>query len=236
LTWGFAPKPCSGVFTDARCAARSPAHDLVKGRENSGAEKGVKGLPQFVHRLWRGPFPDKDRACPYHRPAGWELRKGPVRVDGDRRMPAVSRFPQGQLVSSMEGTSGAADPAPLRGGAGDAALGSGCVVPACPCASVVRSRVARHWARPLGHACSGPAGLRPSRGWSLRGGIVKASLSRGLDAWGHTHDTGPRRFGGFPPVTSGSVGVSSRHCSGLMTRGVRVDRVGVAASPGRPQG
>jgi len=121
---GFAPKPRSGVFADARCAARSPARDLVKGRENSGAEKGVKGLPQFVHRLWRGPFPGKARARPYHRTAGWELRKGPVRVAGDRRMPAVLKSLQGRPVSPMEGTSGAADPAPLRGGVGDAALGS----------------------------------------------------------------------------------------------------------------
>jgi hypothetical protein len=33
---------------------------------------------------------------------------------------------------------------------------------------------------------SGPAGSCPSRGWGLRGGIVKASLSRGTQARGHT--------------------------------------------------
>jgi len=51
---------------------------------------------------------------------------------------------------------------------------------------------------------------------------------------GVTPGTGSRRFGGFPSAASGSVGVSTRHCGGLTTRGVRVDRVGVAASPGRP--
>jgi len=119
-----------------------------KGRENSGAEKRRQGSSTVCSQAVERTVPGKDRARPCHRPAGWELRKGPVRVVGDRRMPAVLGFPQGQLVSSMEGTSGAADLTPLRGGAGDAALGSGCVVPACPCASVVRSRVACHRARP----------------------------------------------------------------------------------------
>jgi len=36
------------------------------------------------------------------------------------------------------------------------------------------------------HVASGPAGSCPSRGWGLRGGIVKASLSRGTQARGHT--------------------------------------------------
>jgi len=81
----------------------------------------------------------------------------------------VRGFPvRNRPVSPMEGTSGAADLALLRGGVGDAALGLGCVVSACPCASVVRSR-----GDPLGHVAFRPAGSYPSRGWGLRGGIVK---------------------------------------------------------------
>jgi hypothetical protein len=37
-------------------------------------------------------------------------------------------------------------------------------------------------------------------------------------------------------AASGNVGVSSRRCHGLTTRGVRADRVGVELSPGCPQG
>jgi len=160
---------------------------------------------------------------------------------------AVLGSPQGRLgrkgvgvsphrdrpVSPMEGTSGAADPAPLRGGVSDAALGLGCVVPACPCASVVRPRVA--FAGWLVQACRVRARrLLPFAGggfaWWDREGVA---LLRDAGSGSHP-GTGSRRFGGNPPVASGSVGVSSRHCSGLTTRGVRADRVGVAASPGRP--
>jgi len=94
--------------------------------------------------------------------------------------------PRDRPVSPMEGTSGAADPAPLRGGVGDAALG---LDTSCRRAHAQAWYVlgwARSRARSFRRVASGSAGSCPSRGWGLRGGIVKASLSRGTQARGHT--------------------------------------------------
>jgi len=209
---------------------------------------GLKKASWVFHRLFTACGEDRTRVKiglvpTTGRPDG--IPKGAVRVAGDRQSGlGVSPMPAGpegvgvsphrdRPVSPMEGTSGAADPAPLRGGVSDAALGLGCVVPACPCASVVRPRVA--FAGWLVQACRVRARrLLPFAGvgfaWWDREGVA---LPRDAGSGSHP-GTGSRRFGGNPPVTSGSVGVSSRHCSGLTTRGVRADRVGVAASPGRP--
>lgn len=51
----------------------------------------------------------------------------PTRTDTERGLVHPSAALKTVAGSSMEGTSGAADPALLRGKAGDAALGSGCV-------------------------------------------------------------------------------------------------------------
>jgi hypothetical protein len=113
---------------------------------------GLKKASRVFHSLFTGCGEDRSRVKlglvpTTGRPDGNSergLSASPVTGECRRFLNQLQNRP----VSSMEGTSGAADPAPLRGGASDAALGSGCVVPACPCASVVRSRVARHGARP----------------------------------------------------------------------------------------
>jgi len=57
----------------------------------------------------------------------------------------------------------------------------------------------------------------------------RVSLPHGRGAW--VASASPRRCRGRP----GNAGVSSHRCSGLTTRGVRVDRVGVELAPERSQ-
>jgi len=106
---GFRPRPRHATAASASGgrATRPPAHRPVMGGGSSEIAQCAGRCPQLGNRLWA-----KDRP---RRP--WALLHGlghPSRACSVRR-PVV--------CSAMEGTSGAADLGPLRGGAGDAALG-----------------------------------------------------------------------------------------------------------------
>lgn len=106
---GFRPRPrhAAAASASAGRATRPPAHSPVTGGGSSEIAKGVRRCPQVGNRLWAKPVP-----------GGHELARGHGRAG--RVHPLSGRLAAG---SSMEGTSGAADPGPLRGGTGDAALG-----------------------------------------------------------------------------------------------------------------
>jgi hypothetical protein len=110
---------------------------------------------------------------------------------------AASVAPKAAASSAMEGTSGNADPGLLRGRAGDAALGPGGVRVSDAFAAVTLRK----------RVALGP------RAATLRGGGARVVGSSRVSL---PHGSGPR-----------SAGVSNRRCNGLMTRGVRADRVGV---------
>jgi len=89
-------------------ATRTRARRSVMGGGSSEIAKGAGRCPQVDNRLWAKDRPRRPWALPH----GHGLPS--------RAHPPLRRPPTG---SSMEGTSGAADPVPLRGGAGGAALG-----------------------------------------------------------------------------------------------------------------
>jgi len=132
--------------------------------------------------------------------------------------------------SPMEGTSGAADLALLRGRVGDAALGSRCVRASdAPCAAALRARrktgAGVSCRRPRASGSPWARELRPFAGAGVREvGSWRFVLS------GTSYPYRSRR------CVVRNAGVSIRWSSDLTTRGVRADRVGVAPAPGRPKG
>jgi hypothetical protein len=106
---GFRPRPRHATAASAAGgrATRPPARHPVMGGGSSEIAKGAGRCPQVANRLWATDRP--------RRP--WALLHGHGRRAGlvPARRPAAG--------SSMEGTSGAADSGPLRGGTGGAALG-----------------------------------------------------------------------------------------------------------------
>jgi hypothetical protein len=116
--------------------------------------------------------------------------------------------------SSMEGTSGAADRGPLRGGSGEAALGPGW----CPRKRPIRAGGSRAsgFPRPGSLAQAGCLGAVASIAKAgSRGGLVRGTVN-------------PRFPRGLRPRRHRP---SSRRRHELTTRGVRADRVGAKLSP-----
>jgi hypothetical protein len=114
----------------------------------------------------------------------------------------------------MEGTSGAADRGPLRGGSGEAALGPGW----CPRKRPIRAsgRLREQFFLARRPRVSGSPGDR--------GGHRESGLAR----WARNR-TGDACFPARPPAP-GVVGFQPRRHE-LTTRGVRADRVGAKLSP-----
>jgi len=107
---GFRPRPRHAAAASAAGgrATRPPAHRHVKGGGSSEIAKRAGRCPQVVNTLWAtDPSPAAMGSGSWSRPNA-------------QGSPLLGRPVAG---SRMEGTSGAADPGPLRGGAEHAALG-----------------------------------------------------------------------------------------------------------------
>jgi len=144
---------------------------------------------------------------------------GPPVGEALARTSAPSKMVAG---SSMEGTSGAADRGLLRGRARDAALDPGCVRASDAFAPRRFVRVARLY--------TGALGRRPRASGSPR--VCELLPFAGVALVGWDRPQRSSRTGSAP----GNVGVSSRRCRDLTTRGVRADRVGIKLSHRRPKG
>lgn len=215
--WPFHGTPGRSFLS--RVATRSHPRGSVKGRGSVEIAKGVDHFPQVDNILWKSPVPVGETPC------SWT----------DASVQAAGRlgFGRAEAVvtgSPMEGTSGAADLALLRGRVREAALGSRRVRASdTPCAAASVHVARRALERPAGGLARagrrGPASSGPSRG-------------QGFVRW----DRGKRVLSGAcyryrqRRCTVRSTGFSTRRSSDLTTRGVRADRVGVAPAPGRPKG
>jgi len=194
---GFRPRPRHAAVASAPVgrATRPPAHSPVQGGGSSEIATRCRTLPTgWQQAVDKNPSPAAMKLCFM------------VTVEGQGSSPA--RRPA--AGSAMEGTSGAADPGPLRGGASDAALG-GIAERATPNGVAPdRAGVSSRWG-----SGSMTRGVRADR--------VGKKLSSGRPQGRRPKRGGPRREGRSWPVKTRLVSVRAGSAQAARPAGGRRD-------------